>query len=44
MDRIASWIDEGIDAAKREDEPTVERIAEEVRELALEFPIPGAVV
>jgi glycine hydroxymethyltransferase len=44
MDRIASWIDEGIDAAKREDEATVERIAEEVRELALEFPIPGAVV
>jgi glycine hydroxymethyltransferase len=44
MDRIASWIDEGIDAAKREDEATVERIAEEVRELALEFPIPSAVV
>jgi glycine hydroxymethyltransferase len=44
MDRIASWIDEGIDAAKREDEATVERIAEEVRELAREFPIPGAVV
>jgi glycine hydroxymethyltransferase len=44
MDRIASWIDEGIDAAKRDDEATVERIAEEVRELALEFPIPGAVV
>jgi glycine hydroxymethyltransferase len=44
MDRIARWIDEGIDASKREDEATVERIAEEVRELALEFPIPGAVV
>src|SRR5687767_7336128 len=44
MDRIVNWIDDGIDAAKREDEATVERIAEEVRELALEFPIPGAVV
>jgi glycine hydroxymethyltransferase len=44
MDRIANWIDDGIDAAKREDEATVVRIAEEVRELALEFPIPGAVV
>lgn len=43
MDRIANWIDEGIDAAKREDEATVERIAEEVRELALEFPIPGRI-
>jgi glycine hydroxymethyltransferase len=44
MERIASWIDEGIDAAKREDEATLKRIAEDVRELALEFPIPGAVV
>jgi glycine hydroxymethyltransferase len=44
MERIASWIDEGIDAAKREDEATIERIAEDVRELALRFPIPGAVV
>jgi glycine hydroxymethyltransferase len=44
MERIASWIDEGIDAAKREDEATLERIAEHVRDLTLEFPIPGAVV
>jgi glycine hydroxymethyltransferase len=44
MERIASWIDEGIDAARREDEATIERIAEDVRELALSFPIPGAVV
>ena len=43
MERIASWIDEGIDAARREDEATIERIAEDVRELALGFPIPGAV-
>jgi glycine hydroxymethyltransferase len=44
MERIAGWIDEGIDAARREDEATIERIAEDVRELALGFPIPGAVV
>jgi glycine hydroxymethyltransferase len=44
MERIASWIEEGIDAAKREDEATIERIAADVRELALGFPIPGAVV
>jgi hypothetical protein len=43
MERIAGWIDEGIDAARREDEATIERIAEDVRELALGFPIPGAV-
>jgi glycine hydroxymethyltransferase len=44
MERIASWIDEGIDATKREDEATLERIAEHVRDLTMEFPIPGAVV
>jgi glycine hydroxymethyltransferase len=44
MERIAIWIGEGIDAARREDEATIERIAADVRELALGFPIPGAVV
>jgi glycine hydroxymethyltransferase len=43
MERIAGWIDEGIDAARQQDEATIERIAEDVRELALGFPIPGAV-
>jgi glycine hydroxymethyltransferase len=43
MERIAGWIDDGIDAARREDEATIDRIAEDVRELALGFPIPGAV-
>jgi glycine hydroxymethyltransferase len=43
MERIASWIDAGIDAARREDAATIERIATDVRELALGFPIPGAV-
>jgi glycine hydroxymethyltransferase len=44
MERIAGWIDQGIEAARREDEAMIERIAEDVRELALGFPIPGGVV
>ena len=44
MARIAAWIDEGVDAARRQDEVTIARIADEVRELALGFPIPGAAV
>jgi len=39
---IARWIDEGIEAAKREDESAIERIAGEVLELTRAFPIPGA--
>jgi glycine hydroxymethyltransferase len=42
MELIARWIDEGVDAAGREDEATIERIAEEVNELTAAFPIPGA--
>jgi glycine hydroxymethyltransferase len=44
MEQIAGWIDEGVDAARREDGATIARIAEEVRELALGFPIPGVAV
>jgi glycine hydroxymethyltransferase len=44
MELIARWIDEGVDAAGREDEATIERIAGEVRELTAAFPIPGAPV
>ena len=44
MQSIARWIDEGVDAAGREDEATIERIAAEVRELTAAFPIPGAQV
>jgi glycine hydroxymethyltransferase len=44
MEQIAGWIDEGVDAARREDGATIARIAEEVRELALGFPIPGMAV
>ena len=42
MALIARWLDEGVDAAGRGDEATIERIASEVRELTTEFPIPGA--
>jgi glycine hydroxymethyltransferase len=42
VELIAGWIDEGIEAAKRADEPGISRIAERVRELATGFPIPGA--
>jgi glycine hydroxymethyltransferase len=41
MELVARWIDEGVDAAKREDEAAIERVAGEVRELAAGFPIPG---
>ncbi len=39
---IARWIDEGVEAAKREDESAIGRIAGEVLELTRAFPIPGA--
>jgi glycine hydroxymethyltransferase len=41
MPRIASWMDEAITAAAKEDEATIDRIAGEVREMLSEFPIPG---
>jgi glycine hydroxymethyltransferase len=44
MALIARWIDEGVDAAGRGDEATIERIAGDVRALAASFPIPGASV
>jgi len=44
MNIIARWLDEGVDAAGRGDEATVERIAEEVRDLTAAFPIPGTEV
>lgn len=42
MEAIACWLDEGVEAAARGDEATIERIAGEVRELTSAFPIPGA--
>jgi hypothetical protein len=44
MDPIARWIDEGVEAAKREDEVTINRIATEVSEFTAAFPIPGLLV
>ena len=40
MELIAGWIDAGIDAARREDEDALERIGDEVLELAAAFPVP----
>jgi len=42
MLELARWIDEGVEAAKRDDESTIERIGGEVLELTRAFPIPGA--
>ena len=44
MGQIARWIGEGVDAAGRGHEATIERIAGEVRQLGPAFPIPGASV
>jgi glycine hydroxymethyltransferase len=41
MREIARWMDEAIDATKREDEATIERIFGEVKELTHNFPAPG---
>jgi glycine hydroxymethyltransferase len=40
METIAGWIDGGVDAARRDDDAALERIAGEVRELAAAFPVP----
>ncbi len=41
MREIARWMDEGVEAAKRDDEPAIERIFGEVKELTSRFPAPG---
>ena len=41
MAHIARWIDEGVAAAKREDENALEKIFGEVKALTSEFPAPG---
>ena len=41
MKQIAAWIDVGVQAARREDEAAIERLAAQVQELAVAFPIPG---
>jgi glycine hydroxymethyltransferase len=41
MPAIAAWMDEAISASVKDDEPTLERIAGEVRDLLRSFPMPG---
>jgi glycine hydroxymethyltransferase len=41
MPQIAAWMDEAITAAAKGDDPVIERIAGEVRELLAAFPMPG---
>jgi glycine hydroxymethyltransferase len=38
MELIAGWIDAGVEAARRDDDAALERIGDEVRELAAAFP------
>ena len=41
MRQIAAWMDEAIEAVKRDDGPALDRIYGEVRELTAGFPAPG---
>jgi glycine hydroxymethyltransferase len=41
MPRIAAWMDDAVTAAIKEDEAALDRIAVEVREFALAYPMPG---
>jgi glycine hydroxymethyltransferase len=41
MPRLAAWMDEAITAAVKDDEPSVERIAGEIRDLLSGFPMAG---
>ena len=41
MPAIATWIDEAITAAAKEDEAALDRIAHEIRDLLAAFPVPG---
>lgn len=41
MPQIAAWMDEAIRAAAKDDEPVIQRIAGDVRELLATFPVPG---
>jgi glycine hydroxymethyltransferase len=44
MPLIAAWLDDAIAAAAKDDEPKLDRIAGEVRDLLAGFPMPGWVV
>ncbi|TDB89903.1 serine hydroxymethyltransferase [Actinomadura sp. KC216] len=41
MPQIAAWMDEVVQAATKQDESVVERVAGEVREMLASYPIPG---
>jgi glycine hydroxymethyltransferase len=41
MPQVAAWIDESVDAALKDDEATLARIAGEVRDLLAGYPMPG---
>lgn len=41
MRRIAQWIDQSVEAARRDDADALDRIAGEVRDLTAAFPAPG---
>ncbi|MBE1487682.1 serine hydroxymethyltransferase [Plantactinospora soyae] len=41
MPQVAAWMDEAITAAIKDDEPTLDRIAGEVRDLLAAYPMPG---
>jgi glycine hydroxymethyltransferase len=41
MPRIAAWMDEAVEAGKKEDDVELARIAAEVKEFCSAFPIPG---
>jgi glycine hydroxymethyltransferase len=41
MPKIAEWIDQTVQAANNDDEATIERIAGEIKELLVGYPMPG---
>ena len=41
MPQVAAWIDEAVSAGLKDDESTLDRIAGEVRELLVAYPMPG---
>ncbi|MFL6141896.1 MAG: serine hydroxymethyltransferase [Labedaea sp.] len=41
MSQIADWMDRAVQAAGTGDEPTIEKIAAEVRDLLADYPMPG---
>ena len=41
MPQVAAWMDEVVSAALKEDEPVIQRIAGEVRDLLAGYPMPG---